>query len=114
MRAYFDHNATTPVDPEVLEAMLPYLGQEFGNASSIHSAGQRARAAVEAARASVAALLGAKHSEIVFTSGGTEADNLAVLGTLAAAGGAKRHRITSRIEPPAGVGACHALVVRGR
>jgi cysteine desulfurase len=113
MRAYFDHNATTPVDPEVLEAMLPYLGQEFGNASSIHSAGQRARAAVEAARASVAALLGAKHSEIVFTSGGTEADNLAVLGTLAAAGGAKRHVITSRIEHPAVLSACHALARRG-
>jgi cysteine desulfurase len=113
MRAYFDHNATTPVDPEVLEVMLPFLGQEFGNASSIHSAGQRARAAVEAARASVAALLGAKPSEIVFTSGGTEADNLAVLGTLAAAGGAKRHLITSRIEHPAVLGACHALGRRG-
>ena len=113
MRAYFDHNATTPVDPEVLQAMLPFLGQEFGNASSIHSAGQRARAAVEAARASVAALLGAKPSEIVFTSGGTEADNLAVLGTLAAADGAKRHLITSRIEHPAVLGACHALGRRG-
>src|ERR1700680_2709801 len=113
MRAYFDHNATTPVDPEVLQAMLPFLGQEFGNASSIHSAGQRARAAVEAARASVAALLGAKPSEIVFTSGGTEADNLAVLGPRAAADGAKRHLITSRIEHPAVLGACHALGRRG-
>ena len=76
MRIYLDYNATTPVDRDVLEAMLPYFSGSFGNASSIHSAGQRARAAVDAARESVAALIGAKPSEIVFTSGGTEADNL--------------------------------------
>ena len=80
MPVYLDYNATTPVDPAVLEAMLPFLGENFGNAGSVHSAGQRARAAVDAARESVAALLGAKPSEIVFTSGGTEADNLAIFG----------------------------------
>src|SRR5713101_3359025 len=75
-RVYLDHNATTPVDREVLEAMLPFFADEFGNASSIHSFGQRTRAAVENAREQVAALLGAQPTEIVFTSGGTEADNL--------------------------------------
>ena len=74
MRVYLDYNATTPVDPAVLEAMLPFLGENFGNAGSVHTPGQRARAAVDAARESVAALIGAKSSEIVFTSGGTEAD----------------------------------------
>ncbi|HUA83117.1 MAG TPA: aminotransferase class V-fold PLP-dependent enzyme, partial [Bryobacteraceae bacterium] len=72
MAVYLDYNATTPVAPAVLEAMLPFLGENFGNAGSVHSAGQRARAAVDAARESVAALIGAKPSEIVFTSGGTE------------------------------------------
>src|SRR5579872_6876536 len=83
-RAYFDHNATTPVDPDVLSAMLPYFSQEYGNPNSVHSFGQSARGAVERARASVAALIGARPSEIVFTSGGTEADNLAIFGTCAA------------------------------
>ena len=80
MRAYFDHNATTPVAPEVLTAMLPFLGAECGNASSIHTPGQRARTAVEEARESVAALIGVQPAEIVFTSGGTESDNLAIFG----------------------------------
>src|ERR1700722_18635753 len=80
MRVYLDYNATTPVDCGVLEAMTPYFAENFGNAGSIHSAGQRARGAVDAARESVAALLGARSSEIVFTSGGTEADNLALFG----------------------------------
>ena len=83
MRIYLDYNATTPVDREVLDAMLPYFSGSFGNASSIHSAGQRGRSAVDAARESVAALLGAKPSEIVFTCGGTEADNLALFGIVA-------------------------------
>ena len=78
-RVYLDNNATTPVLPEVLEAMRPYFGEHFGNASSIHHHGQETRAAVERARESVAALLGCRASEVVFTSGGTEADNLAVL-----------------------------------
>jgi cysteine desulfurase len=93
-RVYLDNNATTPLRPEVFDAMRPYFGEQFGNASSIHSYGQETRAAVEDARESVAALLGANASEIVFTSGGTEGDNLALAG-LAEAGD---HVITSTIE----------------
>jgi cysteine desulfurase len=81
-RVYLDYNATTPVDAEVLDAMLPYFSVDFANASSIHTAGQRARAAVETAREQVAALIGAKPQEIVFTSGGTESDNHAVFGVI--------------------------------
>jgi cysteine desulfurase len=93
-RIYLDNNATTPVLPEVFEAMRPYFGEQFGNASSIHLHGQQTRAAVEDARESVAALLGCRASEIVFTSGGTEADNLAIAGLV----GAGDHVITSSIE----------------
>ncbi len=93
-RVYFDNNATTPVLPEVLEAMRPYFNERFGNASSIHHHGQETRAAVERARESVAALLSCRASEVVFTSGGTEADNLAIFG-LAKPGD---HLITSTIE----------------
>jgi len=93
-RVYFDNNATSPVLPEVFEAMRPYFAEHFGNASSIHHHGQETRAAVERARASVAALLGCRASEIVFTSGGTEADNLALFGLLASGD----HLITSTIE----------------
>jgi len=117
MRAYLDYNATTPVDPAVLEAMLPFLADTFGNASSIHSAGQRARAAVDRARDSVAALLGAKSSEIVFTSGGTEADNLAILGLISAvalkSAGTRRHIVTSTIEHHAVLNSCQALEEQG-
>jgi cysteine desulfurase len=84
-RIYLDHNATTPVDPAVLAAMLPYFSGEFGNASSIHAFGQQARAAVETAREQVAALLNARPQEIVFTSGGTESDNHAIFGGIQAA-----------------------------
>jgi cysteine desulfurase len=84
-RVYLDHNATTPVDPEVFDAMLPYFSGEYGNASSIHTFGQKARAGVETAREQVAALLGARPQEIVFTSGGTEADNHAIFGIAGAA-----------------------------
>ena len=80
-RVYLDNNATTPVLPEVFEAMQAYFGERFGNASSIHHHGQETRAAVERAREAVATLLGCRTSEIVFTGGGTEADNLAILGT---------------------------------
>jgi cysteine desulfurase len=83
-RVYLDHNATTGVEPEVLDAMLPYLSGEFGNAASIHTFGQKARAAVETAREQVAALIGARPQEIVFTSGGTEADNHAIFGAVSA------------------------------
>ncbi len=108
-RVYFDHNATTPVDREVLEAMLPFFADEFGNASSIHSFGQRTRAAVERARESVAALIEARPAEVVFTSGGTESDNLVVFGIVAAAAGDRKHVIASQIEHHAVLNACQAL-----
>src|SRR5260370_35261700 len=92
-RVYLDNNATTPVLPEVLDAMRPYFGERFGNASSIHHQGQETRAAGEHARESAAALLGGRAAEGVFTSGGTESDNLAIAG-LNTAGG---HSITSSI-----------------
>jgi cysteine desulfurase len=104
-RIYLDNNATTPVLPEVFEAMRPYFGEQFGNASSIHHHGQQTRAAVEDARESVASLLGCRASEIVFTSGGTEADNLAIAGMV----GAGDHVITSSIEHHAVLLACKHL-----
>jgi len=104
-RIYLDNNATTPVLPAVLDAMRPYFEEQFGNASSIHHHGQQTRAAVESARDSVATLLGCRASEIVFTSGGTEADNLAIFG-LAAEGD---HVITSSIEHHAVLLACKHL-----
>ncbi len=104
---YFDHAATTPVDPLVLEAMLPYFSRQYGNPSELHRLGREARAAVEAARAQVAAVLGAGEKEIVFTAGGTESDNLALFGSLA------RHRpghlIVSAVEHPAVMEAARAL-----
>jgi len=113
VRAYLDYNATTPVDPEVLAAMLPYLAENFGNATSIHSAGQAARGAVDRARESVAALIGAKPSEIVFTSGGTEADNLAVFGIVSGPSAARSHIITTSIEHHAVLHSCQALERQG-
>lgn len=83
MTIYLDHNATTPVDPRVLEAMLPYLGGEFGNPSSVHACGRAARAALDAAREQVASLVNAQASQVIFTSGGTEANNLALRGAAA-------------------------------
>ena len=109
MRVYLDYNATTPVDRAVLEAMLPYFAESYGNASSIHSAGQQARGAVDRARESVAALIGAKPAEIVFTSGGTEADNLAIFGSVAASPAQHKHVITTAIEHHAVLNACQAL-----
>src|SRR2546429_5450758 len=104
-RVYLDNNATTPVLPEVIEAMRPYFGERFGNASSIHHHGQDTRAAVENARESMATLLGCRASEVVFTSGGTESDNLAVAGLVAAGD----HVITSSIEHHAVLHACKHL-----
>jgi len=104
-RVYLDNNATTPVLPEVFAAMQPYFAEQFGNASSIHHHGQHTRAAVEDARESVAALLGCQAPEVVFTSGGTEADNLAIAGLVSAGD----HVITSSIEHHAVLLACKHL-----
>ncbi|MGA7895869.1 MAG: cysteine desulfurase family protein [Candidatus Sulfotelmatobacter sp.] len=108
-RIYLDNNATTPVLPEVLEAMRPYFGEHFGNASSIHHHGQETRAAVERARDSVASLLGCGSAEIIFTSGGTEGDNLAISGLTSASD----HIITSSIEHHAVLHACRHLEETG-
>lgn len=110
-RIYLDHNATTPVDPAVLQAMLPYFSGDYGNASSIHTFGQRARAAVEAAREQVAALLHARPQEIVFTSGGTESDNHAIFGVLQSRLHANPapHIITTVIEHEAVLNTCQVL-----
>jgi cysteine desulfurase len=108
-RVYLDNNATTPVLPEVFEAMRPYFAEHFGNASSIHHHGQETRAAVERARESVAVLLGCKASEIVFTSGGTEADNLAISGLMRAGD----HVITLTIEHHAVLNSCKHLEATG-
>ena len=113
-RIYFDNNASTPVLPEVFEAMRPYFAEHFGNASSIHHHGQETRAAVERARESVANLLGCRASEIVFTSGGTEGDNLAIFG-LTKPGLTKPgdHIITSTIEHHAVLNSCKQLEASG-
>jgi len=100
---YLDHAATTPLDPEVLEAMLPFLRENFGNPSSLHRVGQRARGAIDEARARVASLLGARDAEIVFTGSGTEADNLAIVGATVAAssradGTARSDLVASTLE----------------
>jgi cysteine desulfurase len=119
-RVYLDYNATTSVEPEVLEAMLPYFSAEFGNASSIHTFGQRARAAVETAREQVAALIGARAQEIFFTSGGTESDNHAIFGIVSSSftsanssTSARPHIITSLVEHEAVLNACQALAKQG-
>jgi cysteine desulfurase len=108
-----DANATTPLLPEVLEAMRPFLLEQFGNASSIHQEGQQARSAVEHARGSVAQFLGCRPSEIVFTSGGTESDNLAVFGSVGGSVRAGDHVITSAVEHHAVLHAVERLGERG-
>lgn len=110
---YLDHNATTPVAPRVREAMLPYLGALFGNPSSAYRVGRDARDGVERARGQVAALLGADPGEIVFTSGGTEANNLALLGFVRARGPARAHVVTSAIEHPSVLQPLWALAREG-
>jgi cysteine desulfurase len=121
-RVYLDFNATTPVDPAVLDAMLPYFSAEFGNAASIHTPGQQARAAVETAREQVAALIAARPQEIVFTSGGTESDNHAIFGVVGQAFlpvssstnvKSRPHLITSFVEHEAVLNACQALEKQG-
>ena len=114
MAYYFDHNATTPLSEEVLECLTRVQRECYGNPSSIHTAGQRARQAVEEARAQVARWLHAEPSEVVFTSGGTESDNLAIFGIVRRNGGAAgKHVITTTIEHPAVLGACAQLEREG-
>ncbi len=112
-RIYFDNNATTPLAPEVFDAMCPYMVEDFGNASSIHWYGQRAKAGMEKAREQVAKLLNARASEIVFTSGGTESDNAAILGIVEASRAAHKHVVTTAIEHPAVLSTAKALERRG-
>jgi cysteine desulfurase len=112
-RIYLDHAATTPIDPEVLAAMMPYLTNKFGNASSIHFFGQEARGAIDKARHQVAQLINARPNEIIFTSGGTEANNLAIRGLLEANSKYGNHVITSEIEHPAVKTLCEYLEKNG-
>jgi len=111
-RIYFDHSATTPLDPRALEAMAPFLGGAFGNPSSLHQEGRAARAAVDNARAQVAGLIGAEPEEIVFTASGTEADNLALIGAVRASG-RPGHVVTSTIEHAAILETCKFLASAG-
>jgi cysteine desulfurase len=112
-RVYLDNSATTPVDPRVVEAMLPFLTDKFGNASSIHFFGQEARAAVDKARHQVAALINSRPNEVIFTSGGTEANNLAIRGILEANSKHGRHIVTSSIEHSAVHNVCEDLEKQG-
>jgi len=112
-RVYLDNNATTPVAPEVFEAMKVHYVEDYGNASSIHWYGQRARAAVETAREHVARLINARPSEIVFTSGGTEADNAAIVGIVEAARSESKHVVSTAIEHHAVLHTAKALEKRG-
>ncbi len=112
MRVYLDNSATTPLDPAVAEAMRPFLSEGFGNPSSLHTVGREARAAVEGARAEVAALFGAQPAEVVFTASGTEADNLALVGAFET-DGSRRHIVTTAIEHPAVLETLRYLEKRG-
>ena len=112
-RFYFDHNATTPVSPAVLEVLVPALLEVYGNASSIHQHGQIAKQKLEIARRQVAESLGADAKDLVFVSGGTEADNLAILGTVRASRAAKKHVVTTAIEHPAVLNPCRQLEREG-
>src|SRR5262245_47376675 len=106
---YLDYNATTPLDPAVRDTMLPYFGEVWGNPSSVHHVGQRARAALDDARDRAAHLLGAKPSELIFTSGGTESIALAIFGTARMLRDKGRHLITSAVEHHAVLHACEYL-----
>ncbi|MDT7603244.1 MAG: cysteine desulfurase [Acidobacteriota bacterium] len=112
-RVYLDNSATTPVDRRVVEAMLPYLTEKFGNPSSVHFYGQEARAALDRARREVAALINARPNEVVFLSGGTEANNLAIRGAAEASAAHGRHIITSQIEHSSTRGVCDQLERQG-
>ena len=110
---YLDYNATTPIDPQVAEAMLPYVHGLFGNPSSGHSFGQAAREGVDRARRQVATLLGCSDDDLIFTSGGTEANNHAIKGVAGAYGHRGNHIITSAIEHPAVTEVCDYLAAQG-
>ncbi|MDR7603001.1 MAG: aminotransferase class V-fold PLP-dependent enzyme, partial [Armatimonadota bacterium] len=112
-RIYLDYASTTPLDPRVLEAMLPYFSGRFGNASSVHALGQEARAAVDEARSILARALGAQPSEVIFTGGATESDNWAILGVAWAHEDRGRHLITSAVEHHAVLEPCRFLEERG-
>ncbi|MDQ1312278.1 MAG: Cysteine desulfurase IscS [Euryarchaeota archaeon] len=112
-RIYLDHSATTPLAPEVMEAMVPYFSEFYGNASSLHSFGREAREAIEDARGKVADLINAKPSEIYFTSGGTESDNLAIKGIALKNKNKGKHIITSCFEHPAVLEVCRYLAKQG-
>jgi len=112
-KIYLDNAATTPLDPRVLQAMMPYLKESYGNASSIYSLGQEAKEAMEKSRETIANFIGAKKEEIIFTSGGTEADNLAIKGVAFANGKFGKHIITTAIEHHAVLEPCHWLEKRG-
>jgi len=112
-RIYLDYAATTPTHPEVVKAMLPYFTDAFGNPSSIYSYGQEAKGAIEEARSKVADLIGARSSELVFTSGGTEADNFAIMGVAYANEGKGNHIVTTLIEHAAVINTCKFLERRG-
>jgi cysteine desulfurase len=113
-RIYLDHNATTPLDPRALEAMLPFLGEEYGNPSSLHRFGQRTRAAVEQARAEVAALVGAEPAEIVFTASGSEADNMALRGAATRAKPPRAAVVCTAVEHHAVLNTARAMRDEGR
>src|SRR4029450_12490819 len=110
-RVYFDHNASTPVHPEVLEAMLPYFSERFGNPSSIHGFGREAREGLDTARETISGFLKVSKDEIVFTSGGTESDNMAIKGVAAARG--RGHFVTSAVEHHAVLRTCETLAKQG-
>lgn len=112
-RIYLDYNATTPIDEQVVEAMRPYLREHFGNPSSGHWFGEQSKYAVEEARERVATLLGCAPEEVVFTGGGSEADNLALKGVAEAYGSCGNHIITSQIEHPAVLNTCRYLERHG-
>ncbi|HAG08549.1 MAG TPA: cysteine desulfurase NifS, partial [Desulfotomaculum sp.] len=112
-RIFLDHAATTPAHPEVVKAMLPYFTSAFGNPSSIYSYGQEAKVAVEKARAKVAGFIGAKSEEVIFTGGGTEADNFALKGVVLANERKGNHLITTSIEHHAVLETCKLLERQG-
>jgi len=112
-KIYMDHNATAPVHPAVLDAILPYYKDSYGNASSVHTFGREARIAMENAREKIAEFIGAQPGEIIFTSGGTEADNFAIVGTANQNAEKGKHIITTAIEHPAVMNTCKHLEKRG-